>query len=406
MVALLLALLAAPETVETEHYRLVSEGPRAEAEEFARVLEAAWPRFEAYFRAKPKLAKGERLEVRFFATREAWAGDVARAGSVVPSGAGGYYWEADKVARLYRQPTRLFTRALLIHEATHQFHFLACTRNRAPVSYWYKEGVAEFLGWNEWDGERLVLGVLPLVALEDYPAQALEALRGGVDIEAVVEGKVEPSRPVAWAIYRHLATGDGGKPLKGFDRIAEKLDSGAKPSSAFWKAFGQPAAYRKSLVAWLEREQQPFVPVFNEWEPVGPAAVRGVAGVVTVCRLQAKATKLRAVVEPPGGDGVTWRVGGLLHFAGPEDYAVFLVDEAGRFRASRRMDGAWQMLEEGAVAARDADGRLGFEVSVTGTAVEVALDGGEKRGPWDLPKPALGLALEGCEAVFRELRWE
>jgi hypothetical protein len=61
VVALLLSLLAVPETVETEHYVLVSQGPREEAEEFGRVLEAAYARFAVYFKAVPKLGKGERL---------------------------------------------------------------------------------------------------------------------------------------------------------------------------------------------------------------------------------------------------------------------------------------------------------------------------------------------------------
>jgi len=405
VVALLLALLAAPESVETEHYRLVSEGPRAEAEEFARVLEAAWGGLAAYFEGAPKLRKGERLEVRFFETRDAWAADVSAAGATPPEGAGGYYWETDRIARLYRQPTRLFTRALLLHEATHQFHFLARTRNRAPVAYWYKEGVAECLGWNAWDGERLTLGVLPLVALENYPAQALAELSGGLDVEAIIEGRAEPSRPVAWAIYRHLSAGNAGKPLKGFDRIAEKLDAGAKPSAAFWKTFGRPPAYRKALLHWIEKEQQPFVPVFNEWEPVGPDRVRGFAGGVTLCRLQAKATTLRAAIEPPRGDGVAWRAGGLLHFEGPDDYTVFLFDQGGRLRVSRRNAGAWQVLEEGAGAVPGEDGKVRFELAMGEGGVRLVL-GDVTRGPWEPGKPALGLALDACDLVFGDLSWK
>lgn len=171
MLSLLLCLVAAPEIVETEHYRFVSEGPRAEAEELGRVLEAAYAGFAAYFEAKPKLGKGERLSVKFFETRDAWAAALRAAGATPPDGAGGYYWTEDRTAYLYRQPTRYFTRSLLLHEATHQFQFLACTRNREPLAYWYKEGVAEHLGWNAWDGRELAIGVLPLVSLENYPAR-------------------------------------------------------------------------------------------------------------------------------------------------------------------------------------------------------------------------------------------
>jgi len=404
VVALVLCLLALPETVETAHYRLVSEGPRAEAEEFGRVLEAAYPRFAAHFKATPKLGKGARLEVRFFETREAWAAAVRAAGATAPEVAGGYYWTGDSTAYLYRQPTRLFTRALLLHETTHQFHFLACTRNREPQAFWYKEGVAEFLGWNEWDGERLALGVLPVVALEDYPARALADLRGA-DLEAVIEGKAEPARPLAWAIYRHLATGNGGKPLKGFEKLGDKLDGGAKPSSFFWKSFGQPAAYRKALLAWLEAEQQPFVPLFNEWEPLGPDRVRGFAGVVTACRLQAKATQLSATIEAPA-DGAPWRGGGLLHHEGPDDYTVFLVDQTGYVRVTRRRAGRWEVLEQGAGPPLPPDGKVQITLSLADGRARFTVAGSEPHGPWDLPKPAFGLALENCDLVFSGLSWK
>jgi hypothetical protein len=401
VVGLVLLLLAAPETVETPHYRLVSEGPRAEAEEFGRLLEAAYPAFAAYFKAAPKLKKGERLAVRFFETREAWAAALREAGATVPDGAGGMYWEPDRTAYVYRQPTRLFTRAVLLHEATHQFHFLARTRNRSPSAYWYREGVAECLGWHHWDGETLALGVLPTVALEDYPAQALRELRDpALDLEAVVEGRAEGSRPVAWAIYRHLATGNKGKPLGGFERLAGRLDGGAK-ATGFWKSFGQPAAYKKALVTWLEAEQQPFVPVFNEWEGLGADRVRGFAKVVSLCRLQRAAARFAATIEAPAAGA--WQAGGILHFAGPEDYAIFLVNASGGLRVQRRTEGRWEMLEGGAGPGAAATHE--FEVTARGKSVTLSL-GGREYGPWEVTAPAFGLALDGSEVVFSGLRWE
>jgi hypothetical protein len=403
VVALLLLLLAAPETVETEHYRLVSEGPRAEAEEFGRVLEAAYGGFAAYFKATPRLPKGEKLEVRFFETREAWERALQGIGAVPAAGAGGFYAEGTRTAYLYRQPTRLFTRALLLHETTHQFHFLARTRNVSPLAYWYKEGVAECLGWNDWDGTELTLGVLPQVALENYPAKALEEIRApGFDVEAVVEGKVDGSRPVAWAIYRYLSTGNAGKPLKGFERLAERLDGGAKPSALFWRTFGQPAAYRKALLLWLEQEQQPFVPVFNEWEPVGPNRIHGFAGVVTCCRLQRKATTFHATIEPPKPP---WRAGGLLHYESNDDYALFLVDQGGYLRVMRRKGGTWQMLEEGEGPKPKGDGPLSFDVTADNDGLRISFDG-KDFGPYPLPSPAFGLALESSDVTFRDVAWK
>jgi len=408
--ALVLALLAAAagaaDPVETDHYRLVSDGPQAEAEEFARVLEAAWPQFAAYFKAKPKIPAKEKLEVRFFETREPWAKALTAAGATAPEGVGGMYWEGDKVVYLYRQPLRLTTRTLLLHEATHQFHFLARTRNKSPVAYWYREGVAECLSWHDWDGRALELGVLPAIALEDYPGKALKELQDeSLDLQAIIEAKTEGSRPVAWAIYRHISTGSGGKPLKGFDKFSGKMNGGVQPSPLFWRTFGQPAAYRKELVAWLEKEQQPFVPLFNEWEPLGPGRIHGFAGVVSACRLQAPATQFEATIEVPK-EKTRWRAGGLVHYASPDDYAIFLVDWAGYLRITRRIEGRWQILEQGEGPGPSEDGNYHFQMFQKGGKVFVMFKGGASYGPWDLPNPAFGLAIENCDLAFRDVTWK
>jgi hypothetical protein len=242
------------------------------------------------------------------------------------------------------------------------------------------------------------------VALENYPAHALAELKGGVDVEAVIEGKTTSSRPVAWAIYRYLATGNGGKPLKGFEKLGDKLDGGAKPSSFFWKSFGQPPAFRKGLVAWLEAEQQPFVPVFNQWEATGRDRMRGFAGTVSVCRLQRNATRFQATIVPPK-EGA-WKGGGLLHYVGPEDYTVFLVDQAGRFRVTRRRAGNWDIVEEGEGPERSADGSVRFELAPVEGGVRLKFAGGGEHGPWALGDPALGLALDNCDLAFTGISWK
>ena len=46
---MLALLLAAATIIETPHYRLHAEGPRERAEEYGRVLEAAWGEFGRLF---------------------------------------------------------------------------------------------------------------------------------------------------------------------------------------------------------------------------------------------------------------------------------------------------------------------------------------------------------------------
>jgi hypothetical protein len=140
-----------------------------------------------------------------------------------------------------------------------------------------------------------------------------------------------------------------------------------------------------------------------EWEPVGRDRIRGWAGGVTSCRLQRKATEFSATIEAPR-EGA-WRAGGVLHFEGPDDYAIFLVDAGGTLRVNRRRGGAWEVLEQ-AEGVPVADGKVRFTLLLTRAGVQLAFDGGAAHGPWDLPKPAFGLALESCDVVFSGLEWK
>ena len=74
------------------------------------------------------------------------------AAGVQPPAAGGYYHPSGRTAYAWRQPTIYFTRCLILHEATHQFHYLARTSNSVSLAFWYAEGLAEFLSRHYWDG--------------------------------------------------------------------------------------------------------------------------------------------------------------------------------------------------------------------------------------------------------------
>jgi hypothetical protein len=410
------ALLAAPgvraqgetgdgiQVVETEHYRLHYEGPAAEAEEAGRVLEAAWPLFRAHFGAEPKLGTArdgtpEKLVMRFSATREQWVTGIRADGTWPPQGAGGYYWPVTKTAHLYRQPTTYFTRALLIHEAAHQFHYLARTRNRAPAATWYTEGVAEHLCWHRWDGTTLVLGVIPGVSLKDYPALALKEMRAqDFDMKLFVDGKVEASRAVGWALYTWLATGQDGKPMPKFDALRRKMDAGARPSGPMKSYFGDAKKLHAQVLTWLEQNQSPWAQGFNEWEQIDTTAFRGHAGVVTVVRRKARTNTLGATLEVPAAG--RWRGGLLLHWTSADDYTVAMLDGRGGIQVNRRQGGRWNRLHRGRIR-RAEDARVHDLVAVReGASVSFWIDGDEI-GAWALPPGPMGLSLESCDLRFR-----
>lgn len=388
--------------VLTAHYELRSEGPSAEAEEWGRVLEAAWPQLKAYFRAEPPLKDGERLRIVFTESAEAWSKAIASAGGHPPGGgAGGYYCPISRTAFLYRQPSAWYTRTLLLHEATHQFHFLAVTGNRSPGARWYIEGVAEHLSHHAWDGTTLTLGVVPLLSLENRAGLALARVHDpAFDIEALVnDGPHE--RPEAMHLVRFLLEGEGGHRRKRFEGMAEKLDRGGQAGALFGRSLGSPRRLLEQWRAWLPEVQEPLAPVHVDWDTRGPRSVRGTSGGVSGCRVRRPAAAISATLAPL--PGARWSAGLLLHATDAAQYTVALVTPGG-LRVQRLERGGWVMLPVGQPPA-PGDQPWRLAASREGTRVTLRVNGGEV-GTYDLPGDALGLAVDGCTMDFTELAWQ
>ena len=399
-------VLAEEHVVSSEHYEVRQEGEPGDAEKSARVLEAAWPQFQRYFKAKPKLKKGEKLVVRYFSAREAWSKALQADGATVPDGAGGYYWPQTKTVYLYKQPTVYYSRVLLLHEAAHQFHYLSKTRNKNPDAAWYREGVAEYLSWHHWDGATLELAVQPNISLKDYAAAALtEAKAGGFDFAGLVEGKGTPSRAFSWSLVRYLATGGkDGKPLKRWEHFRRKMDGGVRPGPTFKKTIGQFGAAGKGYTAWLEENQQPFAYVFNEWIGIGPGRMHGFAGVVSVCRVKAPSKFFTATMEPPA-DAKGWKGGVLLHYTSKEDYSVALLDWGGFVHIQRFNGKRFQIIERGEVPAIVKGSSYVFQLFRRKNGVTMMI-GNAGFGPWDLPGKSFGLAVQKSDLRFRDVSWK
>ena len=387
------APLAAQEPVVTKHYEVHADF-EADAKETTLLYEAAWKELNKAFKAKPKVPKSRKLVVRRFAKRDAFLAALKEAGAPEP-GDDGAYWPGNQTAYVVRQGTGYEDRALQLREIARQFHYLARARNKDPVAYWWRQGVCEFWSGHEWNGSTLKLGV-PSLSSRDLPG---EALRSKDDLIEVIEAKVDGGPGLAWALYAHIST------LKKFDKFARKMDGGVKPVPMFFKSFGAPKEYEAAFKKWLAATQQPWVPIHPDWEARGPGRMRGVAKKVSAIRLQAPATQFKGTIQAPQTK-TRWRAGAVLHYAGADDWSIFLVDWAGYLRITRFLGGRWQILEQGPGPGASEDGKYHFELFRRKDQVYLMFKGGASYGPWELPGSGFGLAIENCDLTFSDLSWK
>lgn len=407
--ALVLASLTAdssardtPVVAESAHYRLESSGAKSEAEDWARLLEAAWPQFETFFGKTPPLAKGEKLAVRFFETNDDMLAAVKKAGGTPPTDAGGYFDPVSKTAFAWRQPSTWYTRTLILHECAHQFHRLGrCAPSVTPPA-WYGEGVAEHLSHHTWDGEHLRLGVVPMLSLEDRPAKALDVVnRNAFALDDAFDGLAGADRPEQMHLVRWMCRAEGGKLRPKFDEIASRLDRGTKPDAdSVARLFGPSRKVLASLKDWLGGVQQPWECVFVDWDARGEAALRGSAPVMALCRRKAETRRVTATVRRPKGSN--FRAGVLLRYGGPEDYVIGMIENARRLTIDRRKNGAWDRTVEADLATPDAESWVVEGVREAGS-VSFVVDG-KTVGDLEFTGGSMGLAVDACTVDFTDIK--
>ena len=389
------------EYYESEHYRLCTNVDKATSEEYSRVLEAMWPLLVEFFGDEPRLRKKERLTVFFLDSRESWRAKLTEDGVGIPVGAGGYYWPGNKCVYLFRQPTLYNSRQLLIHEAMHQFHFLAKCNNTGPKDNWYTEGVVEHLSRHHWDGEKLTLGVIPFCSLADYPKKALDLFEmPDYDFAGMVTSDRGSARPEQWALVRYLIKEGNQKKWAG---LAKKLDGGQQARNVFKKYFGDADKLKPKIHEWLKTQQEPFVPVWNEWQGQGEDAALGTAPTTySMCRTRGDADSIAADVQIPT-DG-NWQGGVLVYFDSTDDYAMFMINQDGDWLVTRGGKN-WNTPAKGKLETPKTEDSYRLQGVRDGANVKLLIDDVEV-GTVELPKSPMGICLRNSTLEFRKIEWE
>ncbi|MEE9311714.1 MAG: hypothetical protein V3V10_04805 [Planctomycetota bacterium] len=332
---------------ESDHYRLETDADKSVADEYLKIVESEWPQLVEFFGKEPKLRKRQKLRIYYLTTQELWHAKFKEDGVGIPFGAGGYYTPKTSAVYFYRQPTVYNTRQLLIHEVMHQFHYLACCKNRSPKNTWYTEGIVEHLSRHNWNGETLEMGAVPLVTLADYPAKALQLFEHkDYSLADMVNNVRESARPEAWALVHYIYSAEEGRYLVGWNKFRSKMDAGSHAKDWFKRLVASPDGLQPKIKKWLKEEQEPFKYLWNEWEARGFDEVIGWADNITagiVCRENIDNISCTMSV-PEKGD---WAGGILLDYVNNKDYTVGHIRSNGNYTVSRMTQNGWAIMRTG-----------------------------------------------------------
>lgn len=386
-------------TVTTDHYELRAQAPKDDAEEMARLLEAAYGAMQAYFEAAPPLGAGERLVVKFFVDHTSWVAGLAADGIAAPAEAGGYYEPSNGIAYLYRQGNPYFNHVLLVHEAVHQFHFLSRVKNPS-LPFWYVEGLAESLSRHDWDNHCVRLGVVPLLSWEDLPADALAL---SIDVPSVVSGSAAASRAIAWSMVHFLDHGDGGAHRAGFKSYRDAIDANV-PNPSFATLVADPASLSQPLNAFVAASQEPMMPIYTEWMHVGQHATLSDSPTyfsLAVTKGDVSHFETRYDVPPAS----SWSVGVVMGYEDDQNYVTLQLGSDGGLQVWTAKNGSLTAASAGSAPTMTSGGVGSLSVDFgAGGTVSVTVNGATSAHQVAL-SPRSGLTVDDTRALFHDIDW-
>jgi hypothetical protein len=380
---------------ETAHFRLIVRGDavdEAEATTLAHLAESAREAWAQQFGAEP--AEAGPFEAVLTPDYDAFAASILADGDNAPTEAGGFYSPVSGRAYWFVQPTVFYTRALMLHELTHQTHY-ATRASRRSMPFWYVEGVAEHLARHDWDGRCVTLGVRPLIEQEDFLAVALTELPGADELAGWVDDDAFPSRAAVMAWWRYL---DRYAPVTAdFQAWRTDADGGDALYTSLPDVI-ELAPLAEGYAAWLADHQSPLSPVFIEWLPLGTDRIDGFAELSSAARLKGPAPDAFTVTHAaPTGDGLA---GVMVSYDDPAHQVLVMVNADGDVRTLtfNGDDVLWADLGEVRLGRDDVT----WTVTWAGDTPTVTLRDQVLAVPSTFT-PAGGLSLYGGQTAFYDL---
>lgn len=286
---------------QTAHYALKAWATPEELRTYSELLEQTWPEIEDALHATPKLDAREKLAFRIDADKDAWLKASLDDDQSMPKSADpAWFSPYNRGVYMYRQPSAVFTRMMVIYAAVLQYHALCKGKNIDLDTTWFVHGLAQTLSVHRWDGVKVELGVSPRLCVVDYPARALEAL-GGPSFELDTKDEERIANPYAsWSAVRFALYGAGGKLRAKFQKLALGYSGSKLSGKEFLRELGFDRNTRKDFREWLLAEQYPFVIAQGDWEEKLDLSLIGgreLANDLSVAVLRAPRTALRGRVH-------------------------------------------------------------------------------------------------------------
>jgi hypothetical protein len=335
--------------LKTSHYDLYVE--KTDAGEVGRLAEAGYSRMAEFFRSEPN----QRLRVEVYGTRDKYQNRLlsdTQQHSEESSEAAGCYAPETRKCYLWVQPNEYALRQTILHEIAHQFHFLAATTNERPRLWLYPEGIANYFGLHNWDGQSLRVGVIPAISVEDLPATALENFENKYNrnFKGLVTEKIkERDYAEAWAIMRFLIQNHHDACSTWMDKLNEETAtfSQTHPLKAWNLTFSElTQQLPDDFESWLKTNQQPWKVVFGDWQEWGPT-IEGQSKYPQLGLTVLKKTPRQMVVElaPQSTEA---RAGVVFGYKSGTEWYSLLVHghELSLARKSKETEGEWVKLRD------------------------------------------------------------